>query len=87
MWNGFFFLSWLDTASEWLEDRIPLGEWLQIVFDFIESLRWFEQLGLALLAVVVIILGLFSLIRKLTKLIIVVAVLAGIYIVVTTFIL
>ena len=75
----FLFLSIFDgiagTITGYIETYVDLGA------DMIKSQVWYIQLGIALVGGLIVILGTFTLIRKLTKMLIVIAILVGLFLI------
>ena len=75
----FLFLSIFDGIASmvtgYIETYVDLGA------DFIKGQVWYIQMGIAFLGGLVVLLGTFTLIRKLTKMLIVIAILAGLFII------
>ncbi len=68
---------------DWLEGAIPLSRWIQSAVDFINNLSFAEQFLGAIIFGLIVLLGVFSLIKKLSKLIIVIAILVGLWLLYT----
>ena len=64
---------------EQLETMIPVQDLIDQGYNFISNLSFAEQAIGLLVAAIVIVLGVFDLIKKLSKLIIVVAILVGLW--------
>jgi hypothetical protein len=73
-------LTILDTIEEFLD----INAYLKDGYDFIIALSYVEKLVFVLVGSIVTILGVFELIKKLSKLIIVVAILGGLWVLYTT---
>ena len=69
-------LTILDTIEEFLD----INAYLKDGYDFIIALSYVEKLVFVLVGSIVTILGVFELIKKLSKLIIVVAILGGLWV-------
>ena len=73
------FLSVLDgianTVTEYIETYIDLAA------DFIKAQEWYLQIVIAIVGGLIIILGTFTLIRKLTKILIVISILVGLFLI------
>lgn len=63
-----------------IENLFDIEAYLQQAYDFILTLSYVEQLAGVILAAIVVVLGVFELVKKLSKLIIVVAILAGLWV-------
>lgn len=68
------------TILDTIEDFLDINTYLQDGFDFILALSYVEKLVFVLVGGIVTILGVFELIKKLSKLIIVVAILGGLWV-------
>lgn len=73
-------LTILDTIEEFLD----INAYLKDGYDFIIALSYVEKLVFVLVGSIVTILGVFELIKKLSKLIIVVAILGGLWVLYNT---
>lgn len=73
-------LTILDTIEEFLD----INAYLKDGYDFIIALSYVEKLVFVLVGSIVVILGVFELIKKLSKLIIVVAILGGLWVLYNT---
>ncbi len=80
MWEG---LPVVGPIIEFLKGLIPLEEWLQSATEYILDLSFAEQFLGGILLAIIFILGVFSLIKKLSKLIIVIAILVGLWLLYT----
>ncbi|MBN2604821.1 MAG: hypothetical protein JXR62_03210 [Bacilli bacterium] len=69
-------LPFIDT----LQNFFNIDTYLQQAYDFIIALSYVEKLVGVLLAGIIVVLGVFELVKKLSKLIIVVAILAGLWV-------
>lgn len=67
-----------------LEDLIPVQDWIDTLYNFVSDLSYIEQLVGLIVAAIIVVLGIISLVIKLSKLIIVVAILAGVWFLWTT---
>ena len=74
------FLTIIDT----IEGFLDINAYLKDGYDFIIALSYIEKLVFALVGSIVVILGVFELIKKLSKLIIVVAILGGLWVLYNT---
>ena len=63
-----------------IENFFNIESYLQQAYDFILTLSYVEQLVGLILAGIIVVLGVFELVKKLSKLIIVVAILAGLWV-------
>jgi len=69
----------LDSIITLIEGLIPVQSLIDSAYDFVNSLGLIEQLvGMAVLGIIVI-MGTFELIKKLSKIIIVLAILGGLW--------
>ncbi len=67
----------------WLESAISVDGWIDSGYQFISERSFFEKFfGLIIFAIIVL-LGIFSLIKKLSKLIIVIAIIIGLWLLYT----
>ncbi len=64
-----------NTVTEFVE------EYIDFAADFIKAQEWYLQIVLVVVGGLIIILGTFSLIKKLTKILIVIAILVGLFLV------
>jgi len=69
-----------DTVIETIQGFFDIDTYLQQGFDFIVALSYVEKLVGVLVGGIIVILGVFELVKKLSKLIIVVAILAGLWV-------
>jgi len=69
-------LPFIDT----LQNFFDIDVYLQQAYDFIIALSYVEKLVGVLLGSIIVVLGVFELVKKLSKLIIVVAILAGLWV-------
>ena len=69
---------------ETIEGFFDINGYLLQGYDFIVALSYVEKLVLVLVGAIVIVLGVFELVKKLSKLIIVVAILGGLWFLYTT---
>ncbi len=85
-------LNWIDSSLfllsdlpiigpvlRYIEDLIPLGSAIDRAYDFATSLSFGEQLVFSILLALILILGVVSLVRKMLKLLIVIAILFGLW--------
>lgn len=69
----------LDTLMNTIEGLVPMQDIIDGGYDFINNLGIIEQLIGLLVAGVIVILGIFQLVKKLSKLIIVFLILGGLW--------
>ncbi|MFH5881940.1 MAG: hypothetical protein ACNA7U_01070 [Candidatus Izemoplasmataceae bacterium] len=72
-------IPFIGPILEFLQGLIPVGQWIDNGYNYIVELSFLEQLVGGLIFTIIIVLGLFSLIKKLSKLIIVVGILVGLW--------
>ena len=73
-----------ESIIDAIEGFLDIDAYLQDGFDFIVALSYVEKLVFVLVGSIVTILGVFELVKKLSKLIIVVAILGGLWVLYTT---
>lgn len=73
------FLSVFDGIANTVTDYVET--YIDLVADFIKAQEWYLQVVLVVVGGLIIILGTFSLIKKLTKILIVIAILVGLFLV------
>ena len=69
----------LDSIATMLEDLFNIDKYINAGATFLTNLEILEQLVLGLVAIIIIFLGTFELIKKLSKIFVVIAVLVGLY--------
>ncbi len=68
-----------DTIIETIENLIPIQGIIDSAFDFVNNLGVIEQIIGLLVGGIIVILGTFELVKKLSKIIIVVLILGGLW--------
>lgn len=68
-----------DTIIETIENLIPIQGIIDSAFDFVNNLGVIEQIIGMLVGGIIVILGTFELVKKLSKIIIVVLILGGLW--------
>jgi|GEM_PF-2030173 len=70
----------IGPAYDSLQEAFPIGRYIENTYDFIDTeLSYIEQLVFVAIFAVIFILGLISFVKKLAKLLIVVAIIFGIW--------
>ncbi|PAT02607.1 hypothetical protein CI105_01230 [Candidatus Izimaplasma bacterium ZiA1] len=69
----------LDSIIDAIKNILPLDNFIDQGYDFVMGLGYLEKLIGGLVGGIIVILGTFELIKKLSKLIIVVAVIVGVW--------
>ena len=69
-----------DTIIDTIQNFFDIDVYLQQAFDFITALSYVEKLVGVAVGAIIVVLGVFELVKKLSKLIIVVAILAGLWV-------
>lgn len=69
----------LDSIIDAIQNILPLDKFINQGYDFVMGLGYLEKLIGGLVGGIIVILGTFELIKKLSKLIIVVAVIVGVW--------
>jgi hypothetical protein len=69
----------LEAIAEALESIFDVNQYIDAAATFLRNLGILEQIVVAILALIITVLGTFELIKKLSKIVIVVAVLVGLY--------
>jgi len=69
----------LDSIIDAIQNILPLDKFIDQGYDFVMGLGYLEKLIGGLVGGIIVILGTFELIKKLSKLIIVVAVIVGVW--------
>ncbi len=73
-------LPFYDFLLDFVNETLNIDGYLQQAFDFLTGLDVVTQLIVLLVGTIIFIMGAFELIKKLSKIIIVVAILAGLYV-------
>lgn len=69
----------LDQIAQALQGLFDVDQYIDAGATFLRNLGILEQIVVAILAVIIVFLGTFELIKKLSKIVIVIAVLVGLY--------
>ncbi len=69
----------IGPVLRFIEDLIPIGSAIDRAYDFATDLSFGEQLAFSILLALIVILGVVSLVRKMLKLLIVIAILFGLW--------
>ena len=72
-------IPFIGSILDMLQGLIPMQDWIDQGYDFVSSRSFLEQLVGGLLFGIITLLGVFSLAKKLSKLIIVVGILVGLW--------
>jgi len=76
-------IPFINVIIGWIEQLIPLQDYIDSAYRFVSNLSYLEQLIGIIVLFIVIVLGVFGLIKMLSKLIIVLAILFGVWLLYT----
>ncbi len=69
----------IDSIWDFVQRMLPLQTWIDAAYDFVSELAYWEQLVFGILGLFIVILGIIAFVKKLSKLLIVVAILVGVW--------